>query len=89
MWSVTGYDWSAKSANQIVEKVGRQVESRPTAQAEIVLLHDGGHLAFGTDRSFTVEATRTLLERYVGKEFVTTSGLRRDNPKVSSTKELG
>jgi peptidoglycan/xylan/chitin deacetylase (PgdA/CDA1 family) len=89
MWSVTGYDWSAKSANQIVEKVGRQVESRPTAQAEIVLLHDGGHLAFGTDRAFTVEATGQLLKRYAAKQFVTISGLRQDNPKVSSTKELG
>ncbi|HEY2170202.1 MAG TPA: polysaccharide deacetylase family protein [Candidatus Angelobacter sp.] len=76
MWSVTGSDWSARSADQIVEKVGRQVDSRPKAQAEIVLLHDGGHLAFGTDRAFTVEATRKLLGRYTGKQFVATSGLR-------------
>jgi peptidoglycan/xylan/chitin deacetylase (PgdA/CDA1 family) len=49
MWSVTGYDWSARSADEIVEKVSRQVDSRPKAQGEIVLLHDGGHVAFGTD----------------------------------------
>jgi peptidoglycan/xylan/chitin deacetylase (PgdA/CDA1 family) len=89
MWSVTGYDWSAKSAAAIVKRVTGQVDSRRKPQGEIVLLHDGGHLAFGTDRSFTVEATQTLLERYVGKQFVTTSGLRQDNPKSYSTKELG
>lgn len=76
MWSVTGYDWSAKSAEQIVHKVSGQVDSRPKAQGEVVLLHDGGHLAFGTDRAFTVEATRKLLKRYASKQFVTVSGLR-------------
>lgn len=75
MWSVTGYDWSAKSADKIVETVSRQVDSRRKAQAETVLLHDGGHLAFGTDRGFTVEATRRLLGQYAAKEFVTVSGL--------------
>jgi peptidoglycan/xylan/chitin deacetylase (PgdA/CDA1 family) len=75
MWSVTGYDWSAKSAAEIVKKVSGQVDSRHKPQGEIVLLHDGGHLAFGTDRSFTVEATRTLLGRYLAKRFVTVSGL--------------
>jgi peptidoglycan-N-acetylglucosamine deacetylase len=75
MWSVTGYDWSAKSAEEIVEKVGRQIDSRRKSQGEIVLLHDGGHLAFGTDRTFTVEATRKLLERYSAIKFVSVSGL--------------
>ena len=75
MWSVTGYDWSAKSAAQIQEKVSRQVDSRRQPQGEIVLLHDGGHLAFGTDRSFTVAATDKLLERYAARKFVTVSGL--------------
>jgi hypothetical protein len=32
-------------------------------------------LAFGTDRSHTVEATRRLLERYSGKKFVSISAL--------------
>ncbi|MGB9120945.1 MAG: polysaccharide deacetylase family protein [Candidatus Angelobacter sp.] len=75
MWSVTGYDWSAKAADEIVGKVTRQVDSRRKAQGEIVLLHDGGHLAFGTDRGYTVEATRRLLDRYAAKKFVTVSGL--------------
>jgi peptidoglycan/xylan/chitin deacetylase (PgdA/CDA1 family) len=89
MWSVTGYDWSAKSAADIVKKVNGQVESRRKVQGEIVLLHDGEHLAFGTDRAFTVEATRKLLERHANKQFVTTSGLRQGNPEAYSTKELG
>ena len=80
MWSVTGYDWNAKSPGAIVDKVGRQVDSRRKPQAEVILLHDGGHLAFGADRSQTVEATRQLLERYAGKEFVSISGLRSATP---------
>ncbi|HEY6308584.1 MAG TPA: polysaccharide deacetylase family protein [Candidatus Angelobacter sp.] len=72
MWSVTGYDWNAESAEAIVQKVIAQVDSRRRRQGEIVLLHDGGHLGFGADRSRTVEATRQLLERYaaLGKRFV-------------------
>ena len=76
MWSVTAYDWSAKSPRAIVEKVTRQIDSRRKPHGEIVLLHDGGHLAFGTDRSHTVEATRQLLERYGSKRFVTISNLK-------------
>ena len=72
MWSVTGYDWDAKSAQAIVQKVVTQVDSRRRPQGEIVLLHDGGHLGFGADRGFTVEATQKLLEKYAapGKSFV-------------------
>jgi peptidoglycan-N-acetylglucosamine deacetylase len=77
MWSVTGYDWSAKSAAEIVGKVNRKVDSRHKAQGEIVLLHDGGHLAFGTDRSYTVEATRLLLQRHSVQRFVTASDLTK------------
>jgi peptidoglycan/xylan/chitin deacetylase (PgdA/CDA1 family) len=80
MWSVTAYDWSATSAEVIVGNVTRQLDARGKPQGEIVLLHDGGHLAFGTYRGFTIEATRRLLERYQKKEFVTVSGLSRNNP---------
>jgi peptidoglycan/xylan/chitin deacetylase (PgdA/CDA1 family) len=88
MWSVTGYDWNAKSPETIVEKVVRQVDSRRGAQAEVVLLHDGGHLAFGADRSHTVEATRRLLEHYAGKEFVSISNLRMQPESLHSPKGL-
>jgi peptidoglycan-N-acetylglucosamine deacetylase len=80
MWSVTGYDWSAKSSAEIVNKVVSQIGRRRPARGEIVLLHDGSHLGFGAERGFTVEATRVLLEKYAaaGKKFVSISELIRD-----------
>src|SRR5260370_29653898 len=79
MWSVTAYDWSAKSAEAIVGKVTTQVEARRRKQGEIVLLHDGSHLSFGADRGHTVEAARILLERYTarGKKFVPVQELEK------------
>lgn len=79
MWSVTGYDWNARSSDRIVNKVVSQVERRRTPRSEIVLLHDGGHRDFGADRSFTVDATRILLQKYSaqGRKFVSVSGLAR------------
>jgi len=79
MWSVTGFDWNAKSAEAIVDKVVRQIARRE--QGEIVLLHDGSHLGFGADRKYTVEATRDLLEKYSaqGKKFVSVQELARDD----------
>jgi peptidoglycan/xylan/chitin deacetylase (PgdA/CDA1 family) len=76
MWSVTAYDWSAKSPETIVGHVTRQVGAGKD-RGEIVLLHDGSHIAFGAERSFTVEATRRLLEKYSaeGKKFVSISSL--------------
>jgi peptidoglycan/xylan/chitin deacetylase (PgdA/CDA1 family) len=68
MWNVTGWDWSAKSAEYIERKVTRQMRG-----GDVVLLHDGGHLRFGADRGFTVTATDRLIQRYKseGREFVT------------------
>lgn len=79
MWSVTAFDWSAKSSSAIVDKVVKQVEGRSTPQGEIILLHDGGHLAFGTDRSFTVKASELLLQKYseAGRHFVSVTELAR------------
>jgi peptidoglycan/xylan/chitin deacetylase (PgdA/CDA1 family) len=78
MWSVTGCDWSAESSEAIVHKVRKQVESRSRKRGEIVLLHDGGHVAFGADRHFTIEATRMLLKKYSAeKKFVSIAELVR------------
>jgi peptidoglycan-N-acetylglucosamine deacetylase len=68
MWNVTGYDWNAPSVEHIERKVTRQVRG-----GDVILLHDGGHLHFGTDRSHTVAATDRLISRYraEGYEFVT------------------
>jgi peptidoglycan/xylan/chitin deacetylase (PgdA/CDA1 family) len=79
MWSVTAYDWDAKSVEAIVRNVVTRVGSRGRRQSEIVLLHDGSHLGFGADRSHTVDATRILLENYSaqGKKFVSVQELER------------
>jgi len=68
MWSVTGYDWNAPPAVEIVSKVSQQI-----AGGDVILLHDGGHKAMGADRSQTVSATDQLITRYKsnGYEFVT------------------
>jgi len=85
MWSVTAYDWNADSPESIVNHVLRQVGG---TRGEIILLHDGGHLAFGADRSHTVEATRRLLERYSAerKEFVAVPDLNQSgDPRHAGT----
>jgi peptidoglycan/xylan/chitin deacetylase (PgdA/CDA1 family) len=73
MWSTAGNDWKAKSPEFIVDKIAPKLGQMRCA--EIVLLHDGSHLGFGTDRSHTVEATRLLLERYAAQQFVGVSAL--------------
>lgn len=83
MWSVTAYDWKARAPEQIVHNVARTLETRRRPQGEIILLHDGSQLKFGADRSFTVQATRALLERYseTGKTFVNVLALGRNNDR--------
>ena len=66
MWSVSGYDWKAQSPEFILDKVTPGLNS---SRADIVLLHDGGHLGFRADRGHTVEATRRLLEANPGRRF--------------------
>jgi peptidoglycan-N-acetylglucosamine deacetylase len=59
MWNITGYDWKAPSAEYICEKVNPKIRG-----GDVVLLHDGGHKEFGTDRSKTVEAVDRLITKY-------------------------
>lgn len=68
MWNVTGYDWTAPPSAVIERKVGKQIRG-----GDVILLHDGGHLQMGADRSQTVLATEGLIKRYKseGYEFVT------------------
>ena len=68
MWTVTCYDWKAKSAGQIVAHAERQIRG-----GDVILLHDGEYHRIGGDRSRSVEATDRILSRYKseGYEFVT------------------
>ncbi len=68
MWNVTGGDWKGKPAEYIERRVRQQVRG-----GDVILLHDGGHLTFGADRSQSVIATDRLVARYKseGYEFVT------------------
>ena len=75
MWNVTGYDWDARSADDIERKVVRRVHG-----GDVILLHDGGHREFGADRSRTVEASDRLISKYKseGYEFVTVPEMMAD-----------
>ena len=59
MWNITAYDWKAPSADSIEQRVRRRVQG-----GDVVLLHDGSHAAFGSDRSKTIQAVDRLLTRY-------------------------
>lgn len=67
MWNITGYDWKAPSPEYIEAKISPKIRG-----GDVILLHDGGHAAFGTDRSATVAAVDRLLTRYTaeGYQFV-------------------
>lgn len=58
LWSVSGWDWEAKSAAEVENKVLGSVEG-----GEVILLHDGGHRYLGVDRSFTVTAVDGIIRR--------------------------
>jgi peptidoglycan-N-acetylglucosamine deacetylase len=75
MWNVTGWDWNAPPADRIVEKVTANIRG-----GDIILLHDGGELELGADRSQTVIATDRLITRYKaeGYEFATVTEMMGD-----------
>jgi len=68
MWNVTGWDWRARPASYVEARVQRQI-----CGGNVILLHDGGHAAFGADRSQTVIATDRIIGLYKsqGYNFVT------------------
>ena len=85
MWNVTGYDWDAPSIEYIEKKVSSKVRG-----GDVILLHDGGHLAFGTDRSKTVEAVSRLIPRYKseGYEFVTVSRMMEADKPIAGAQPM-
>ena len=66
LWNAMGFDWrpgivAARIAAHLERGIAR---NRRRACGSNLLLHDGGHLAIGADRSQSVEATRLILARY-------------------------
>jgi peptidoglycan-N-acetylglucosamine deacetylase len=77
MWNVTSWDWKMPPAEKIVRTCMRQMRG-----GDILLMHDGSHVAMGADRSQTVLATERLIQRYKqeGYEFVTVPEMERATP---------
>jgi peptidoglycan/xylan/chitin deacetylase (PgdA/CDA1 family) len=75
MWSVSAYDWNAGPPEKIEHKVASQVRG-----GDVILMHDGGHLALGTDRSASVAATDRIITRYKseGYRFVTVPEMMKE-----------
>jgi peptidoglycan-N-acetylglucosamine deacetylase len=68
MWTVTCYDWKARSADEIVGRAERQIRG-----GDVILLHDGEFHRIGVDRSRSIAASDRLISRYQaeGYAFVT------------------
>jgi peptidoglycan/xylan/chitin deacetylase (PgdA/CDA1 family) len=63
MWDVTCFDWRRTTADRVEAHARKRIE-RDRGRGHIVLMHDGGHTDMGVDRSHTVEATESLIQRY-------------------------
>lgn len=66
LWNAMGFDWrpGARAAG-IAAHLERGIRrNRRGGRGSNLLLHDGGHLALGADRSQSVEATRLVMEAH-------------------------
>jgi peptidoglycan/xylan/chitin deacetylase (PgdA/CDA1 family) len=59
MWRVSSFDWKLRSSTVIVSKIHPKLRG-----GEVILMHDGSHTAFGTDRSATIGAVDELISRF-------------------------
>jgi peptidoglycan/xylan/chitin deacetylase (PgdA/CDA1 family) len=68
MWNVSGQDWKGYSADEIKQRIRRQLRG-----GDLILLHDGSHTGMGVDRSQTILATDLLISetKSEGFDFVT------------------
>jgi len=64
MWNAMGFDWRPKiTVERIEAHLQRGIaRNQQRGRGSNLLLHDGGHLAMGADRSQSVKATRMILE---------------------------
>jgi peptidoglycan-N-acetylglucosamine deacetylase len=67
MWNVTAHDWDATDSVVLAARVQRLLDrNQRLGRGSNILLHDGGHLQLGTDRSVTLAAMKILLDRWTG-----------------------
>ena len=74
MWNVTAHDWDATDSKALAARVQDSVQlNQRRHSASNILLHDGGHLQLGTDRSVTLATVGMLLDIWAGSDlrFVT------------------
>ena len=74
MWNITAHDWDATEPRALAARIQRGLRrNQRRHRSTNLLLHDGGHLQLGTDRSVTLAATGMLLDAWVGSalRFVT------------------
>ena len=85
MWSVTCFDWKPTTAERVEGHAVRQISRRGWRPFQIILLHDGGHLAMGADRSASVEAADRMVSRYQAErmKFLTIPEMMAQGPRVS------
>ena len=72
-WNTMTDDWKERSAERIAHRLSDRIDVLGRhGWAANVVLHDGGPEKLGIDREPSVEAARSLLERYTGvRRFVT------------------
>jgi peptidoglycan-N-acetylglucosamine deacetylase len=74
MWNVTAHDWDATDSKALAARVQNSVQrNQQRHSASNILLHDGGHLQLGTDRSVTLATVGMLLGSWAASDlrFVT------------------
>lgn len=72
MWNITAHDWDATRVEPLAAKIQRCIRrNQALKQGSNLLLHDGGHLQVGADRSVTLAATKIVLEANPGLSYVT------------------
>ena len=72
MWNITAHDWDATQVQPLAAKIQRGIRrNQAVKQGSNVLLHDGGHLQIGADRSVTLAAAKMVLEADLGLRYVT------------------
>jgi peptidoglycan/xylan/chitin deacetylase (PgdA/CDA1 family) len=86
MWNVWAHDWDATHSPTVAVLVQEGIHhNQRRDRSSNVLLHDGGHLLLGADRSVTLAATGSLLDRWSGSSLrlVTLDAWRRQRPVLS------